>query len=134
MGKRTIGLWSHRGGGDIVAEFDRHIESMRADGTYNRLLDLSWIRTDVDGDGGDDHVSEGEAAAGSPDDPRKTQSGYPLFRSVEPAGSSSGNPLYVIDGKPYRSWNEVSSTLKTSAGKPTRPPRQDEAGVVLLQF
>jgi polar amino acid transport system substrate-binding protein len=36
---------------DIIDRFDATIAQMKADGTYNRILELKWLQTDVDGDG-----------------------------------------------------------------------------------
>src|SRR5205085_5971346 len=35
----------------IVSRFDAQLRGMIADGTYHRLLRVTWIRADVDGDG-----------------------------------------------------------------------------------
>ena len=35
----------------IISDFNRNIQSMMADGSYNEILELNWIKTDVDGDG-----------------------------------------------------------------------------------
>ena len=46
----------------IVKRFDEHVRKMQADGTYNRILQLDWIRADVDGDGRPELVFQGHNA------------------------------------------------------------------------
>ena len=36
---------------DEIEKFNAEIKKMQADGTYNIILRLDWIRADVDGDG-----------------------------------------------------------------------------------
>ena len=36
---------------DILVRFDQQIENMIADGSFNELLELNWIKADIDGDG-----------------------------------------------------------------------------------
>ncbi len=39
------------GAEEIMASFNKEIDKMKVDGTYHRILKLSWIQVDVDGDG-----------------------------------------------------------------------------------
>jgi ABC-type amino acid transport substrate-binding protein len=50
----------------IVDLFNVEIRRMLADGAYNRILDLSWIRADVDGDGVADLILRGDQAGAKP--------------------------------------------------------------------
>ncbi len=90
---------------DIIVQFDDAIREMVADGTYNEILQLNWIRADVDGDGLVELVM-GKAYTG-PDAP---DSGYDILTtgpSTDGAGSS-----YYIEGQFYSSWNEVPDAYK----------------------
>ncbi len=82
----------------IIAKFDAAIAGMVADGTFNRILGLQWIRTDVDGDGLLELVGSGEMVG--PDGP---EAGYDLAA----AGGSTEVDRFWIEGTMYESWDDV---------------------------
>ena len=36
---------------EILKQFDEQIEQMISDGSFNDILELNWVRADIDGDG-----------------------------------------------------------------------------------
>jgi ABC-type amino acid transport substrate-binding protein len=90
---------------DIITQFDKAIRQMVSDGSYNEILQLNWIRADVDGDGLVELVM-GSAYTG-PDAP---DSSYDVLTTDKSTGGAYSR--YWIDGKLYSSWNEVPDQYK----------------------
>jgi polar amino acid transport system substrate-binding protein len=113
----------------IIQAFDQNIQTLIADGTYNRLLELAWIRSDITGDGVEDYITTGAVSSQAPE----TSSTYRLFDSVPLSADPNLRPSYVVNGKSYSSWDEASVQLD-----PLNPrggsESVDEAGLVLLRF
>lgn len=104
---------SHPRAKEIVATFDRNVERMIADGTYNVLLHVPWIRRDIDGDGELEYIASTKATSRSGGDPGATQGGYAVFNSSpSTAPVAQRAPEYVIDGKSYNSWGDAATTLE----------------------
>jgi len=115
----------------VIDAFNKNIQALMADGTYNRLLQIAWIRTDISGDGVEDFVGTGGASPSMP----AANSGYRIFLSAPPKTEPSRSPSFVIDGKHYANWDEASRLLKDLAPKTmSDPDPTDEAGLVLLRF
>lgn len=113
----------------VIDRFNDAIAGMVGDGTYNKALQLSWIRADVDGDGQDELIPQGNHLGASP--PERS---YALFSpstvaaataAVSPAGvpaapAASGAHLepnqkpmrFYIGGKYYDTWQEVPEKLR----------------------
>ncbi|HEY0463998.1 MAG TPA: transporter substrate-binding domain-containing protein, partial [Polyangiaceae bacterium] len=113
----------------IVDRFNDAIASMVGDGTYNKALQLAWIRADVDGDGQEELIPQGNQLGATP--PERS---YALFSpatvaaatatvatspaSSAPAASGArleSNPQHVrffIDGRFYDTWQEVPEKLR----------------------
>lgn len=97
----------------IIQRFNESILKMVADGTYNQILQLNWIQTDVDGDGRMEYVLHGdEGGTAAP------SSSYSVYFN-QPGSTASPNPAsrYYIQGKYYESWNQVPDKYK----KPIAP-------------
>lgn len=88
----------------IISSFDEEIKKMIADGTYHKILELNWIRADVDGDGKYEFVLDGKQAG--IEAPQYT---YEVFQSQPDTGQ---NERYYIDGKLYDNWEEVPVQYK----------------------
>ncbi|HKO48535.1 MAG TPA: transporter substrate-binding domain-containing protein, partial [Polyangiaceae bacterium] len=58
----------------IIDRFNDAIASMVGDGSYNKALQLAWIRADVDGDGHDELIPQGNQLGAAP-----PQRSYALF-------------------------------------------------------
>jgi polar amino acid transport system substrate-binding protein len=98
---------------EIIAAFDRNVDRMIQDGTYNVLLHVPWIRRDVDGDGELEYIASTKATTTGGGDPGATHGGYALFNtSPATAPVAQRAPEYVIDGKSYNSWGDAATTLE----------------------
>lgn len=92
----------------IVDGFNKEIQAMAADGTYNRILELNWIRADVDGDGNFELVLDGEMAGKN-----APSSSYDvMFGASGPSGQPGES--YFIGGKEYASWKDVPEKYKVT--------------------
>jgi hypothetical protein len=90
----------------IVQRFNEAILKMTADGTYNRLLGLNWISTDVDGDGRMEYVLNGNAGKQAP------SNSYSVWFDDSPGLKTDTSSRYYIEGKYYNSWNQVPEKYK----------------------
>ena len=97
---------------NIIVKFNEAILKMIADGTYNDILQLNWIKADVDGDGNVELLLKGSAAG------TQVPSGsYSVwFKNEQPSNAMTSG--FYIDGKYYESWNDIPSQYKTP---PTNP-------------
>lgn len=93
----------------IIENFNKRIKEMMVDGSYNRILQLNWVSSDVDGDGLPELVLMGnKAGTEAPAD------GYALVS--QPNGGLMKSKGYVIEGKFYTSWEAVPAKYKVSTG------------------
>ncbi|HXV76936.1 MAG TPA: transporter substrate-binding domain-containing protein [Candidatus Polarisedimenticolaceae bacterium] len=107
----------------IVAKFNAEIRQMLADGSYNVILALDWIRADVDGDGRPELVPR-ESRAGT----TAPAHGYDILSSIPREPPVTALDRYWIDGRVYDGWEQVPDRYKT-------PPRAiDEPPPALLRF
>jgi polar amino acid transport system substrate-binding protein len=123
------------GAAEVIADFNLHIDHMRKDGTYNALLGLSWILTDVNGDDVDDYVASVRNKVIGHKDPTKDQTGYRLTNVKEPSSIINPDSLFVIDGSAYQDWDDASHLFQDRAvkGQDSSLP-EDPAGLVLFKF
>lgn len=109
----------------IVDGFNAQIDKMLADGTYNVILQLDWIRADVDQDGQPELVARSAQAGTAP-----PTTSYTLLAGL-PQGSAKleVRPRYWIDGRVYETWDDVPESYK-------KPPRNeaDKPPPALLRF
>jgi ABC-type amino acid transport substrate-binding protein len=111
------------GSEQIIARFDEAIRAMLADGSFNRILGVTWIRADVDGDGKPELVLGADRAGTQAPD-----GAYEIFRSgAEPAGGER----YVVDGKAYETWEKIPPNYRVQSERSGKPPPQ---GLRLLEF
>jgi len=110
---------------EVVKKFNDEIVKMIVDGSYNRVLQLDWIRADVDGDGKGELVVNGAAAGIKP-----PESSYQLFTLDEPTAKARSE-RYVVNGYSYDDWEQVPSKYKIPLKN-----RPDDArpSVVLFEF
>lgn len=92
----------------IISLFNEEIKMMMAEGNYNELLGLDWIRADINGDGTMEIVFSGEAAG--TEEPEFT---YDVHYSD--AGNTG---QYFIAGQYYDSWDDVPDKYKISIPPP----------------
>jgi len=117
----------------IIDEFDRNVGKMVADGSYNDLLDVAWIRVDTNHDGQPEYVASSRAASQGDGDPSK-HGGYPVFYpDTRPAGTGTPSPTYVIDGKSYNNWGDAATTLQRDSSSGSAAYKYS-TGFVLGEF
>lgn len=96
----------------IVDRFNQQIRAMVADGTYHRILEINWIRSDVDGDGQMELVLAGnQAGKVAPTTP------YGLPSSSAPQQPEGPVNRYWIDGNLYQGWDNVPENYKVDIPK-----------------
>ena len=95
------------GAQNIVDRFNDEILKMVADGSYNRILRLNWIRTDMDGDGRVELVLAGNKAGS-----KAPTSSYDVFFKSSTAVTSSSKDRYYVDGRFYEGWEQVPQQYK----------------------
>ena len=122
---RTLHLAVRRdraGAADLITRFNAELRRMIADRTYHRLLDLDWIRADVDGDGRLELISSSERVGTT--EPAR---GYDLFLT-QPKPQSITIPRdgsrFYVGGNIYENWASVPQQYKapydTEAPNPSR--------------
>ena len=86
----------------ILENFNREIRIMQADGSYHRILRLSWIRTDIDADGRTELVQGGPAIG-----PNAPLNAYDISYTQHMFNAIEERERYWIDGHYYDDWNQV---------------------------
>lgn len=86
----------------ILTQFNEEIKTLMANGSYNDILELDWIRADIDGDGFIEIIHHGEdGGIVSPD----------MAYNISP--SDAAKPIhYYINGTLYESWEDVPEQYK----------------------
>ena len=95
------------GSNAIVEKFNAEIQNMLADGTYNKILQLNWIRADVDGDGRTELVPMNSRAGKIPPD-----AGYRILAHDQTELPVEESDRYFIDGHAYEDWDDVPERYK----------------------
>jgi len=113
----------------IVNRFNAQLRGMIADRTYHRLLHVSWIFADVDGDGLPEFVPQNDQAGTS-----APQHAYTLFTVPPPTGPqlpakpSETQPRFYLGGSIYTDWASVPNRYKIE--NPNRPdPSRSTASI-----
>lgn len=91
----------------IVAAFDTEIRQMQGDGTYARILQVGWIRADVDGDGLYELVPVGDRIGELP-----PSSVYDVFGEMPEDDDPPGKKRIVIQGDIYEGWDAIPDKYK----------------------
>ncbi|WP_422356792.1 substrate-binding periplasmic protein [Roseivirga pacifica] len=96
---------SHPQAQQIIAGFNREIDKMLADGSYSKILQLTWIKADMDGDGVQELVLNGNKAGKI-----APSSAY----AIQPNQQHDTIPTnrFYIDGKLYEGWDNVPNYYK----------------------
>ena len=92
----------------IIASFNDAIRTMLADGTYNDILQLSWIRADVDGDGKLELVPRDADQIGKV----APASGYNVVWPGSAQNPAAAPRRYFVEGQVYESWAAVPDYYK----------------------
>ena len=103
----------------IVNRFNAQLRGMIADRTYHKLLHVSWIRADVDGDGISEFVPQNDRAGTV-----APQRAYNLFTADKPATTKiDPTPRFYIGGNIYTEWASVPNRYKVEDPKRPDPAR-----------
>jgi hypothetical protein len=90
----------------IINHFNDAIVEMIKDGTYNELLNISWILADIDEDGNPEVILGGDKAGTTPPD-----NIYQIILDTE-TGASESPQQYYIQGQEYNNWQAVPDQYK----------------------
>lgn len=104
----------------IMERFNQGIIKMIADGTYNRILQINWIRADVDGDGKLELVGGNNSGKAAP------TSSYDVWFETNSAPSNTNR--YYVDGRVYQGWDNVPQQYKS------QPVSERPEDLKLLKF
>ncbi len=106
------------GADSIIAGFNEEIKKMIAEGTYNRILELNWLRADMDGDGQMELILDGNAAGTAP-----PEYAYGVYSDQSMVKKANNPERYYINGKFYNSWDQVPQEYKTEMVMNTQNPK-----------
>ena len=93
----------------IVNRFNSQLRAMVTDGTYHRLLQVSWIQADVDGDGLTEYVPQSDRAGTI--EPQRAYSLLTVDQPTTPQPRESG-PRFYVGGQIYQGWTGVPDMYK----------------------
>lgn len=97
----------------IITGFNNEIRKMIADGSYNRILELNWVRADVDGNGTLELIYTGNEVGVEP----------PLYvYDIHDAQPGSAPDDYYVNGNLYATWAEIPEAYKVARPDPVVPP------------
>jgi hypothetical protein len=102
----------HPSAAGIIKQFNAEIRAMIKDGTYNKILQLNWIRADVDGDGQTELVLNGTSAGTT-----APSSSYSVEKNSFAGTTSANSEKYYINGQIYDGWNNVPKEYKIPDAK-----------------
>ncbi len=108
------------GAEEILERFDQEIIEMIADGSFNELLELNWVKADVDGDGNMELVLGSNMAGTS-----APQNIYGLMMDNSYKDQKNGPTRYYIDGKLYEDWDNVPKSYKLDLVEDKTPSEED---------
>ncbi|MEN8163934.1 MAG: transporter substrate-binding domain-containing protein [Acidobacteriota bacterium] len=94
------------GAEEIVAAFNREIQKMLADGTYAEILQVGWIRVDVDGDGLLELVALGDRVGERP-----PGTVYDVFGEI-PDETPIEKQRIFVKGSIYKGWDAIPDAYK----------------------
>ena len=109
----------------VIDGFDAEIAKMLRDGSYNRLLEVTWVEVDVDSDGENELVLAGSAAGKI-----APEHGYqPMTTSVGPEPAARASHFF-INGKLYSSWEQVPEEYKAQPSPDLKRPKSVNFDVI----
>ncbi len=96
----------------IIDAFDARVRQMTRLGTLNQILGMTWIETDVDGDGETDLVLAGDHAG-----IEAPEGSYRLVRTPKAKKVRLKRDIdYFIQGERYHGWENVPDHYKVEVG------------------
>lgn len=106
---------------NIIALFNDEIEKMKADGSFYEILELNWIRTDVNGDGKMEMVLIGDKAG-----IEAPKNAY----DINPNQQAQASEGFYIQGEYYLTWDQVPDHLKVNISE-SENSYYHEGGIIL---
>jgi len=91
----------------IMTLFDEEILEMIADGSYNTILELNWIKSDIDGDGKMELILQGDHAG-----TKEPMTAYSILAEEANNQTMNNSYRYVIDGQTYEGWENIPDKYK----------------------
>ena len=113
----------------IVAAFDTEIRTMQRDGTYAEILQVGWLRLDVDGDGLYELVALGEQVGEVP-----PSSVYDVFGETPEEDVPPEKQRVVIQGSIYEGWDAIPDRYKMNPAGVNDVTFKHGTTVMTLQF
>jgi len=107
----------------IIEDFNYNIKNMMSDGTYNKILELNWIQSDIDGDGVHELVLLGDKAG------REAPANY--YRLMTKTAMTENSERYYINGEIYDGWQVVPAKYKTDIMKAAKMNTNSSSGLKL---
>lgn len=107
----------------IIEDFNNNISKMMSDGTYNEILELNWIQSDIDGDGILELVLHGDSAG------RDAPASY--YKLMTETAMTEGTERYYINGEIYNGWQVVPDKYKTDIIKAANMNNSSSSGLKL---
>lgn len=106
---------------NILTQFNAEIKKLMANGSYNDILELDWIRADVDGDGYLEIIHHGEdGGTGSPE------------LAYDISSTDAEKPTrYFINNTLYDSWEDVPDQYKVQKSIKDMPEVPKHKGLTL---
>ncbi len=105
---------------EILNHFNEQIEQMMADGSFNELLELNWVKADIDGDGNMELVLGSNMAGSS-----APQNIYGLMMDSSFKNQKNGPTRYYVDGKLYEDWDNIPKSYKLDLVVDRTPSEED---------
>jgi len=105
---------------EILNQFDEQIAQMVANGSFNELLELNWIKADIDGDGNMELVLGSNMAGSS-----APQNIYGLMLDSSYKNQKNGPTRYYVDGKLYEDWDNIPKSYKLDLVEDKTPSAED---------
>lgn len=99
----------------IISRFNSQLRGMIADKTYHRLLHVTWIRADVDGDGIPEYVPQSDKGGSV-----QPAHAYSLFAE---ASSAESPKRFYYGGTVYTDWASVPNQYKVDDPRYPDPRR-----------
>jgi hypothetical protein len=122
------------GAQEIIAGFNRSIQKMQADGTYNVLLHVPWLER-RNAQGKLEYVASTKLPDTSHAPPGAAHGSYEIATAARrPAGKEAPSPTYTIDGRSYDNWGDAATTLERSSSGAGKGAYQYSTGFVLGSF
>ena len=104
---------------EILNQFDEKIDEMMADESFNRILELNWVKADVDGDRKMEMVLGSNMAGSS-----APQNIYGLMMN-NTYKEKNGPQRYYVDGKLYEDWDNIPKSYKLDLVEDKTPSEED---------